>query len=261
MKKIFTLGLALFSIMILSACIEEPKLNELDYSDFSEHLLTSYSAAETIEDERYVVYYYGKDCSHCITVKQDVLHFFDEFELLPFYILEVQDTPDSSSLDEFRGTPTLFIMADGEVLDMYVGSLDIYDFFTDYTDIDSIPLDYDFFKTQELTTYDQALEIESEAYLLYYYLDDCPHCIAAKDDFLEWAFQRNVRDLYFMNGATVSGSGTIPTELIVLNSGTPILVVMKDGKFADEYYSGTEEVLNYIELIGMGEITTNHYEE
>lgn len=234
---------------------------EWDYSNFEEHLLTSYNEAETIEDERYVVYYYGKSCGHCINVKQDVLDFFSTFELLPFYILEVQDTPDSSSLDEFIGTPTMFIMADGEVVDMYVGSVDIYDFFEEYKDVESIPLDYDHFKTQELTSYTQALEIESEAYLLYYYLDDCPHCIAAKDDFLEWAFERDVRDVYFMNGATVSGSGTIPTELIILNSGTPILVVMTNGMFADEYYSGTDEVLDYIELIGMGEITTIHYEE
>ena len=261
MKKILTIGLALFFAFALAACEEEVPREDLDYSDFEDHLLTSYEDAETIEDERYVVYYYGKNCGHCIKVKQDVLHFFDTFELLPFYILEVEDTPDSSSLEEFRGTPTMFIMADGEVLDLYVGSVDIYDFFEDYKDLESIPLDYGHFKTQELTTYDQALEIESDAYLLYYYLDDCPHCIAAKDDFLEWTLQRDVRDVYFMNGATVSGSGTLPTELIILNSGTPTLVVMTNGEFADEYYSGTDEVLEYIALLGMGEITTDNYEE
>lgn len=261
MKKILTLGLALFFVITLSACVEEPEPSELDYSDFPEHLLTSYSAAETIEDERYVVYYYGKVCGHCTNIKQDVLHFFDTFDLLPFYILEIQDTPDSSSLEEFRGTPTIFVIADGEVIDYYVGSVDVYDFFDNYQDLESVPLDYDHFKTQELTTYNQALEIESDAYLIYYYLDDCPHCIATKDDLLEWAFKRDLRDIYFMNGATVSGSGTLPTELIILNSGTPILVVMTNGEFADEYYSGTDEVLEYIGLIGMGEITTNHYEE
>ena len=261
MKNILTFVLALFFAFTLASCEIEPTREELDYSDFSEHLLSSYNDAETREDERYVVYYYGDSCGHCVKVKQDVLHFFNTFELLPFYILEVQDTPDSSSLEEFRGTPTMFIMADGEVLDSYVGSVDIYDFFEEYKDLESIPLDYDHFETQELTTYDEALEIDSDAYLLYYYLDDCPHCIAAKDDFLEWAFQRDLRDVYFMNGATVSGSGTIPTELIILNSGTPILVVMTDGEFADEYYSGTDAVLEYIGLLGLGEISTDQYEE
>jgi len=261
MKKLYILGLALFITFTLSACVEEPVLIELDYSDFPEHLLRSYEAAETIEDERYIVYYYGKNCGHCINVKQDVLHFFTTFTLLPFYILEVQDTPDASVLEEFVGTPTMFVMADGEVLDMYIGSVEIYDFFENYQDVESIPLDYDDFKTQELTTYQQALEIESDAYLIYYYLDDCPHCIATKDDFLEWAFQRDLRDIYFMNGATVSGSGTLPTELIILNSGTPILAVMTNGEFADEYYSGTTQVLEYIGLIGMGDITINNYEE
>ena len=64
-----------------------------------------------------------------------------------------------------------------------------------------------------------------------------------------------------MNGATVSGSGTLPTELIILNSGTPILAVMTNGEFADEYYSGTTQVLEYIGLSGMGDITINNYEE
>jgi len=57
MKKLYILGLALFITFTLSACVEEPVLIELDYSDFPEHLLRSYEAAETIEDERYIVYY------------------------------------------------------------------------------------------------------------------------------------------------------------------------------------------------------------
>lgn len=259
MKKLYILALLLFFTITLSACEED--VVELDYTDFPDHLLTSYEAAESIEDERYIVYYYGKNCGHCANVKQEVLSFFSEFTLLPFYILEVQDTPDVSSLSEFEGTPTVFLIADGQVMDQYVGSIQVREFLSLYKDIDSIPLDYSHFKSQHLTTYQEALEIDTDAYLIYYYLLDCPHCIAAKDDFLEWAFQRDVRDIYFMNGAVVSSSGNIPTELIILNSGTPILVVMKNGEFADEYYSGTEAVLEYTALIGDGEITTDNYVE
>jgi hypothetical protein len=92
-------------------------------------------------------------------------------------------------------------------------------------------------------------------------LDDCPHCIAAKDEVLRWAWQRDITDIYFMNGATVNDPDNIPTELIILNSGTPLLLVMTNGYFANEYYSGTEDVLAYIEELGMGEITTDNYSE
>ena len=262
MKKLITFGLVLLFTMTLSGCVVEvPEPLELDYSDFQEHLITRYEAAETIEGERYVVYYYQKSCGACLSIKQNILHFFNSFEMLPFYILETSSSTDQMTFDEPEYVPTILIIADGEILEKFVGSDEIQYFIGDYKDLESIPLEYDYFKTQHLSTYDQALEIDSDAYLIYYYLDDCPHCIAAKDDFLEWVFQRDLRDVYFMNGATVSGSGTLPTELIILNSGTPTLVVMTNGEFADEYYSGTDEVLEYIGLVGMGDITTNHYEE
>lgn len=258
MKKISLVFLLLLLTVTLGAC-DEPELIELDYSDFPEHLLSTFSDAETIEDERYIVYYYGKNCGHCLDVKQEILNFFLDFTLVPFYILEVQDTPDTSGLEEFLGTPTVFLMADGQVLDSYIGSDKVRDFILTYEDIESIPLDYTHFESQHLSTYQEALDIDSEAYLIYYYLEDCPHCIAAKDDFLEWAFERDLRDIYFMNGAEISQDETLPTELIILNSGTPILVVMTNGNFADEYYSGTVPVLEYIGLIGDGDITTNNY--
>ena len=209
--------------------------------------------------ERYILYYYGKNCGHCTNIKQEILSFFDDFTLLPFYILEVQDTPDVSSFEEFIGTPTIFLIADGEIIDSYIGYIEVRDFIDIYEDVESIPLDYSYFTTQHLDTYQEALEIDSDAYLIYYYLDDCPHCIEIKEEFLQWAFQRDVRDIYFMNGATVSASGTLPTELLILNSGTPILAVMTNGEFADEYYSGETEVLEYIALIGDGPITINEY--
>lgn len=261
MKKIIVF-LSLITLVISLAACEDPIPEvELDYTDFEEHLVTSYEEVETIEDERYVVYYYGKSCSICTMVKQDVLEFFSTFTLLPFYILEVYDAPDSTSFEDNKYVPAIYVIANGEVLDEYVGKTEIFDFIRNYQSIDSIPLDYSHFSSQHLLDYQSALEIESDAYLIYYYLEDCPHCIAAKDDFLKWAFQRDIDEIYFMNGAIVSGSGTLPTELFILNSGTPILAVMTNGEFADEYYSGTDPVLNYIAELGMGEITTDQHIE
>ena len=57
-----------------------------------------------------------------------------------------------------------------------------------------------------------------------------------------------------MNGAEVTDPDNIPTELIILNSGTPILLLMSNGVFLDEYYSGEEDVRTYITTIGDGEL-------
>ena len=57
-----------------------------------------------------------------------------------------------------------------------------------------------------------------------------------------------------MDGSKIEDPDNIPTELIILNSGTPILLLMSNGVFLDEYYSGEEDVRMYIETIGDGEL-------
>jgi thiol-disulfide isomerase/thioredoxin len=252
MRKISIFISLLVLVLALSACEEQAPETSFDYSDFPTHLVTSYEELEQRE-ERYVAYYYGEYCSHCATVKQDLLSFFSTFETLPFYILNTSDTPDVSSREEFYGTPTIFVYSKGDIIDSYIGVDAIYDFMVTYRDIDEIPLDYTHFSSQHVETYQELLDIEQDKYLVYYYLENCPHCIAAKPDFLKWAFQHDVKDIYFVNAATVADQ-TVPTELLIFNSGTPVLAVMSNGEFADEYYSGTDEVLNYIATIGDAEI-------
>lgn len=258
MKKLILLITLLLTIT-LSGC--ETAFEELDYTDFPDSVVTNYSALEDIKDQRYVAYYYSKNCGHCADIKQDILNFFNHFKDMPFYILDTSLAKDVSGYDEFIGTPTVMVIANGVVLESYVGTFEIKDFIKEYDDFDKFELDYDLFLNQHLTNYDQVLEIESDSYILYYYLKDCPHCQRTKSDFLAWAWERDISDIYFMDGATVSDPDNIPTELIVLNSGTPILVVMTNGEFADEYYSGTEAVIEYINKIGMGPITTDEYVE
>lgn len=257
MKQIFFLIVLLVTTFTLSACGDAGL--DLDYSDFPENTMTSYAALEQIPNKRYIAYYYSDTCSHCAVIKQDILNFFYNFDELPFYMLNISITDDFSSLDEFGGTPTVFVMADGEVVDAYIGSIDIADFIEEYSDFDTISLEYNLFEPQHIFSYEDALNIEKDSYILYYYLRDCPHCQRTKPDFLKWAIKRDVDEIYFMDGATVSDPDNIPTELLILNSGTPILVVMTNGKFADEYYSGTEEVLEYINRIGEDPITTNNF--
>jgi len=245
----------LFSILIfsLTACVPDDKL--YDYTDFPEHLITSYEEAETMTSNKYIVYYYSTNCGHCKEVKQDVLGFVDNFDTLPFYIFNIQDAQymDVSSLEEFRGTPTVFVMSDNKVLEAYVGSVEVLQFINIYN---SISFDYNSFESQHLNNYQDVLDIQRDSYILYYYLDECPFCKLAKEDLLVWAYTRSVEDIYFMNGANVIDPDNVPTELTILNSGTPILLIMSNGKFIDEYYSGSEVVLNYILTVGDSETLT-----
>ena len=250
MRKLLLLSITLL-VITLSACKLEPVNKELDYSDFEEHLISSYDTAENDFENKYVVYYYSSYCSHCETIKPDILGFFDTFEIFPFYIFNITGAPDVSSLEEFVGTPTLFVMSDGVVLESYIGSTNIHEFIARYMDLE---LDYSTFADQHLTTYQEVLDIESETYILYYYLENCPHCKLVKADLLVWAYTKSIGDIYFMNGANVTDPDNIPTELTILNSGTPIIVIMSDGVFADEYYSGSEEILEYILAIGEGKV-------
>ena len=248
MKKLLVVLISLL-VLSLSACREI--YVELDYLDFPDNTITSYEAAENEQSNKYIVYYYSANCGHCLTVKPDILDFFNDFDTLPFYIFNITDAPDVSGLEEFIGTPTVFVMSDGVVSESYIGSDNIYDFILKYNDLE---LDYNTFNSLHLTTYQEVLNIEEDIYILYYYLDNCPHCITVKDNFLSWVFTKSAGDIYFMNGANVTDPDNVPTELTILNSGTPIIVIMSDGEFTGEYYSGSEEILEYILVIGEGKI-------
>jgi len=249
MKKLILLLISL-SVITLTACVPEP-VKELDYSSFQDHLISSYDDATYQNQNKYIVYYYSTNCGHCVTVKKDILEFFNNFEALPFYIFNIADAYDVSDLEEFVGTPTVFVMSDNEVSESYIGSTNIYTFIDKY---ENIELDYNSFSNLHLTTYQEILDIEQDTYIIYYYLDNCPHCMMVKDDLLAWAYTKSVGDIYFMNGANVIDPDNIPTELTILNSGTPIIVIMSNGVFTDEYYSGSEEILEYILAIGEGKI-------
>jgi len=259
MKKLSFL-LSLLILFTLSACEEDGDINtgsdtdinqDYEYVDFTEIKITSHSQAENMNDNKYIVYYYSATCSHCKEVKQDILEFASEYTDIDFFIFDVLDASDRSSIEEFLGTPSVLIFSGGELSDIYVGKTRVLDFISDYTD----PVfDYDTFESQHLNRYQDVLDVERDVYLLYYYLESCPNCQTIKDQFLTWAFTKSVYQIYFMNGASVLDPDNIPTELQILASGTPLLLVMNNGVFANEYYSGKDDIIDYIELIGSSDI-------
>ena len=242
MRRLILLFLSLL-LFTLSACDQDDGL--FDYSDFSDIAIESNSEAEGKSTDKYIVYYYQESCSHCIAVKQDILSFANDFEALDFYIFDISKAVDSTSLEEFVGTPTVFIFSGEEIIESYIGKNPVLEFINIYKDI---VLTYDSFTDQQLTTYNEILEIQSDRYLVYYYLETCPNCIDIKETVLNWAFTKNVNDIFIMNGASVVDPDNFPTELQILTSGTPLLIVMNNGVVTDEYYLGKEEILAFIEL-------------
>ncbi len=243
MKRII-LVLLVSITLTLSSCT-----TDLTYNDFLDQHLTTYGDAETVSSGRYVLFYYDREKEE---VNQDVLSFFQEFDLLNVYFVNTNPLKvEDSIFGGYQDTDIVYVVSNNEVEEQYEGEVEILTFIDKYRDLE---LDYDDFASQHLTSYDEVLSIDNDYYILYYYFEDCPHCMATKPTFLPWAFTKNTEDIYFMNGAKVSSPDDLPTELIILNSGTPILVLMSNGKFADEYYSGTEAVLGFIEEMGDNEI-------
>ena len=247
--KILLIVLTFIITITLSSCT----IFELDYNDFTTHKVSSYFASEQASNNRYILYYYDSTDAPSRDVKTDILDFFDNFDLLEFYLLDTSNIElETSYFGEYNGEPIIYIVSSNQVYETYSGSEKINDFIYEYN---NITFDYDLFESQHITTYQEALEIQNEGYIVYYYLPSCPHCINTKPYFLPWAFTKNAEDIYFMNGSTVENADQIPTELVILNSGTPILVLMTNGKFANEFYSGSEPVIEYINEVGTDKIS------
>lgn len=244
MKKIIFILILLFTLTLSSCDPEEVDDGLLEYSDLADKEVFSYAESEGKSKDKYIVYYYHQSCSHCQDVKQEILSFGESFEHLDFYLLDISKALDVSSYEEFVGTPTVLVLSGGDIVESYIGKDKVLDFIDIYNDIE---FDYELFTNQQLTTYNEILDIESERYLVYYYLETDPSCIEIKDTVLSWAFTKNINEIYIMNGDSVIDPDNIPTELQILELGTPILLVMNNGVFTDEYYFGKDVILNYIE--------------
>lgn len=217
----------------------------LEYSDLASKTIFTNIEAENKSDDKYVVYYYQEECGHCITLKQDILTFALDFNYLDFYIIDISKTPDFPNYQEFRGTPTVYVISDHSIVESYVGSEEILGFIDVYT---NIQFEYDLFINQTLTSYNEIIGIESDRYLVYYYLETSLDCEDIKYEFLSWAFTKNIKEIYLVDGAILQEDNTISNELPILSLGSPLLIVMSDGNFTGEYYLGIEDILDYIEL-------------
>jgi uncharacterized protein YxeA len=244
--------LLIILILIITITLSSCTLFKVDYSDFSDKIVNDYYTSEQVSNNRYILYYYDSTDDPSEAVKTDILNFFEDFDALEFYLLDTSNVESNiSNFGKYDGEPIIYVISSNEVYESYIGAQEISTFIYDYS---NIVFEYSLFESQHITTYQEALEIQNDGYIIYYYFTSCPHCINTKPYFLPWAFTKSAEDIYFMDGSTVENPDQIPTELVILNSGTPILVLMSNGKFANEYYSGSAPVIEYINEVGTGDI-------
>lgn len=234
--KYLTLVVTLVFVLVVGGCESEA---QLDYSDFDNVRQLSYSAAESKENERYILYYYSENCGHCNDVKQEVLSFFKTFEYLNVYLIDTgaQEVKDVSKYDEFVGTPSVFIIADGEVLESYIGSVEIRSFIELYRDFD---LNMSVFSSQIIMDGNDLLDIDRTV-LVYLYDDMCTDCDSVDELFLKHAYRRGPKDVYIVD---VQNTHNVPKGLLSLGDG-PILVKMSNGLIQETYQDNA--VVDYMD--------------
>lgn len=238
---IMVIGLSIF----LSSC--NPKL---DYSDFLDNHVTTYYQAETASNNRYIIYYYDSSDSNSEDIKEEMLAFIDSYDTLPIVMVDALDNSTVSDFGAYNDQPLVYVVSDHEPIETYNGVTEIKEFISTYQ---SMELTYDDFDDQFVEVED-LFTIDNSDYLVFSFDPSGTDSQTLEETFLNFAFTKSVEDIYFLDITTVA---TIPTELSVLASGEPMILLMSYGVYAQEYYLGLDEILSYIEAVGDGDIYTS----
>jgi len=101
------------------------------YDDFEK--ITSFYTITTQDEDEYLVYYYGENCSHCIDIKERVLNFAHDNDAgIKVYLLDaatatgttlvIQDPTTGATMD---GTPSLISVKNGVIVQMSPGDVNV----------------------------------------------------------------------------------------------------------------------------------------
>jgi thiol-disulfide isomerase/thioredoxin len=238
----------LLTILLLVSCEKEDAI--LDYSNFSSHQISSFYEAEHMNNNRYIVYYYSENCSHCKEVKEEILTLFKDYTALDFYLVDVAVASGSSTVPEFLGTPTVFVFSEGKVVESYIGLDKVRLFIMLNSDLE---VSYASFTGRTFDSYDEILQMTDSEYIIYVYSNDTLSD-SLKEEVLPWAYQKSVTDIYFINQDEITGE--IPSSLSILELDAPMIVLMNGPVYTDVSYIGVDEILDYIALVGESDITT-----
>lgn len=136
MKRLFLLFLLFGTVFLLAGCVTSTTTTattysgsstteELDYSDFSSLHITNVGDQLMMPERTYYVYYYGVECSHCIEIKQTVLHTVQGLQNDKFYFVSVSSISDVVDGAGVTKTPTVIKVVNGAVSHLYVGKSEI----------------------------------------------------------------------------------------------------------------------------------------
>lgn len=127
-KKIFLVLLMVFVGFGLVACDESTTTTSSSstyaYSDFPNLLIYDSDMQLNMSDGTYYIYFYGSSCSHCITIKQDVLTIIASLEDDTVYLVDTDFYYINSSIN-VTGTPSLVKVVDHRVNRIYSGTTDV----------------------------------------------------------------------------------------------------------------------------------------
>ena len=111
-----------------------------EYDSFD--YVTSYGDVTNMPEDQYIVYWYGLNCSHCNDIKQEVLEFADNNKAgIKVYLMDssnattgTNDIVDPDTGVAMTGTPSMIVVVDGVVVDVFVGSGDVPNLIDDIND-------------------------------------------------------------------------------------------------------------------------------
>lgn len=103
---------------------------EYDYDEFQR--IGSFQAVNDMEEDQYLVYFYGEYCNHCQDIKQQVLKFANKNDAeITVYLMESGSTTGINNIvspitdKPMNGTPSMIVVIDGIIVDIAVGADDI----------------------------------------------------------------------------------------------------------------------------------------
>lgn len=105
------------------------------YDDFDK--VTNYALIGQQTEDLYAVYFYSESCNACQQIKGRTMQFADNNELdMKVYMMDAATTGGDRSFISLGGqglnsTPTMLIFKDGTLVNYYVGSDTIVDFYDD----------------------------------------------------------------------------------------------------------------------------------
>lgn len=103
----------------------------ITYNSFDK--ANSYTEFTQMEEDEYLVYWYGDNCSHCIEIKEDILAFAnDNNRGIKMYFAESSETDgnwqiiiDPDDFSPITGTPSLITVKNGIIVDIAKGKVEV----------------------------------------------------------------------------------------------------------------------------------------